>query len=146
LPERRANHCSFIAEDAGVDYLYIHGGRDLKEGAIDSMWRLNLEKVQHLEQDSFFPVEWESVCPKGKGPGKISHHTASVQGSQALFLGGLRGEDSCEQIFVLDVGADMWSNLKLAGDVLARDDHAQAVQDNGDIFVFGGFVKGSRDN
>jgi hypothetical protein len=41
----------------------------------------------------------------------------------------------------------MWSNLKLAGDVLARDDHAQAVQEsNGDIFVFGGFVKGSRDN
>jgi hypothetical protein len=59
LPERRANHCSFIAEDAGTDYLYIHGGRDLKEGAIDSMWRLNLEKVQQLEQDSFLPVEWE---------------------------------------------------------------------------------------
>jgi hypothetical protein len=47
---------------------------------------------------------------------------------------------------VLDIGSDMWSNLKLSGDVLARDDHAQAVQDNGDIFVFGGFVKGSRDN
>ena len=85
----------------------------MKEGAIDSMWRLNLEKVQQLEQDSFFPVEWESVFPKGKGPGKISHHTASVNGNKVTFLGGLRGEDSCETVFVLDIGACMWSNLEL---------------------------------
>jgi hypothetical protein len=29
---------------------------------------------------------------------------------------------------------------------LARDDHAMAVKEDGDIFVFGGFVKGSRNN
>jgi len=45
LPERRSNHCSFTAMCDGQEYLYIHGGRDLKEGAHASMWRLNLAEV-----------------------------------------------------------------------------------------------------
>jgi len=38
LPERRSNHCSFIVND----YLYIHGGRDIKEGPMSNMWRLSI--------------------------------------------------------------------------------------------------------
>jgi len=41
LPERRSNHASFLYEMGEEKYLYIHGGRDLKEGALDSMWRVN---------------------------------------------------------------------------------------------------------
>jgi len=48
LPERRSNHCSFVVTIGNEEYLYIHGGRDLKEGALDSMWRLNLTAVQVL--------------------------------------------------------------------------------------------------
>lgn len=52
LPERRSNHCSFITHDGnGTQYLYIHGGRDLKEGAHSSMWRLNLREVEQLQHD-----------------------------------------------------------------------------------------------
>lgn len=47
LPERRSNHAAFIYEGRGK-YLYVHGGRDLKEGALDSLWRLDLEGVFEL--------------------------------------------------------------------------------------------------
>jgi hypothetical protein len=30
------------------DYLYIHGGRDLKEGALDNLWRIDIAGVQRL--------------------------------------------------------------------------------------------------
>ncbi len=52
LPERRSNHSSFI----GGDYLYIHGGRDLKEGALDNMWKLNLGSIGSLQNDSNYPL------------------------------------------------------------------------------------------
>jgi len=58
LPERRSNHCSFIAKDGSDEYLYIHGGRDLKEGAIESMWCVNLTKIHMLKEDAFYAVEW----------------------------------------------------------------------------------------
>jgi len=28
------------------DSMYIHGGRDLKEGAISTMWRVNITAIQ----------------------------------------------------------------------------------------------------
>ena len=47
LPERRSNHAAFIANH-NHEYLYIHGGRDLKEGAMENLWRLDLEGVRML--------------------------------------------------------------------------------------------------
>jgi len=48
LPERRSNHCAFVWVNQGSEYMYIHGGRDLKEGNIQSMWRVNLTAIQQL--------------------------------------------------------------------------------------------------
>jgi len=45
LPERRSNHVAFIWSNQGSEYMYIHGGRDLKEGSISTMWRINLTSV-----------------------------------------------------------------------------------------------------
>lgn len=57
LPERRSNHCSWIVND----YLYIHGGRDIKEGPMNNMWRLSVNGVQELIDDSEYGVAWEPV-------------------------------------------------------------------------------------
>jgi len=113
LPERRSNHCSFIAKDGSDEYLYIHGGRDLKEGAIESMWCVNLTKIHMLKEDAFYAVEWQQVQTQGgKGPGKISHHTASVQSdTEVVFYGGLKGEDSCNEIYLFDVHSATWGAL-----------------------------------
>jgi len=42
LPERRSNHVAFVWVNQGNEYMYIHGGRDLKEGNISSMWRVSV--------------------------------------------------------------------------------------------------------
>jgi len=51
LPERRSNHCAFILTLRNEEYLYVHGGRDLKEGSIATMWRLNLSSIHSLMED-----------------------------------------------------------------------------------------------
>lgn len=58
--------------------LYIHGGRDLKEGSIATMWKVNINGVKELFRDPYYPVEWELVSGQGRAPGKISHHKAYV--------------------------------------------------------------------
>jgi len=101
LPERRSNHCSFICCINDQEWLYIHGGRDLKEGAISTMWRVNLTQLNVLKEDPYHPCAWEEVKMNEMkdGPGKISHHTASVNGDTVYFYGGLKGEDSVKDIY-----------------------------------------------
>lgn len=91
--------------------LYVHGGRDLKEGSIATMWRLNLSGIHALLQEdtSGQPVEWEQVQTTGRGPGRISHHTASVRPTkEVIFYGGLKGEDSNSEIFLFNPNTCSW--------------------------------------
>ena len=92
--------------------LYVHGGRDLKEGSIATMWRLNLTSIhQMLEEDvaGDAGTEWELVHTTGRGPGRISHHTGSVRPSkEVIFYGGLKGEDSNSEIFLFNPNTNSW--------------------------------------
>jgi len=132
------------------EYLYVHGGRDLKEGSISTMWKVNLTGIQQLFQDPYHRVEWEQVDTSGRGPGAISHHTAFVMGTkEVLFYGGLKGEDSNPEIFIFNATSGSWQTIHLAdaaSNLLPRDDHALSDCSNGSFVVFGGFVNGSRVN
>lgn len=152
LPERRSNHCAFILTIRNEEYLYVHGGRDLKEGSIATMWRLNLSSIHSMLADdgSVTSNEWELVQTSGKCPGRISHHTASVRPSkEVVFYGGLKGEDSNNEIFMFNPSNNAWSMVNpsnASGTVLPRDDHAMSDLSDGSYLVFGGFVNGSRVN
>lgn len=92
----------------------MHGGRDLKEGSIASMWRLNLTKIHQMmeEDNNEANFEWEQVHTTGRGPGRISHHTASVTASKDVIVyGGLRGEDSNHEIFQFNPNTNNWLNV-----------------------------------
>ena len=92
----------------------MHGGRDLKEGSIASMWRLNLSSIhQMLEEDgTAIDCEWELVQTTGRGPGRISHHTVSVRPSkEVVFYGGLKGEDSNAEIFLFNPNTNAWLSV-----------------------------------
>ena len=82
---------------------YVHGGRDLKEGAMDSMWRLNLDELKNLATDPTYPVSWELISGKGKNPGKISHHTCTVMGDKMILLGGLKGDKQNSDSYIFDI-------------------------------------------
>jgi len=77
------------------------------------MWCVNLTKIHMLKEDPFYAVEWQQVQSQGgRSPGKISHHTASVQSdTEVVFYGGLKGEDSCNEIFMFDVPSCTWGAL-----------------------------------
>jgi len=68
--------------------LYIHGGRDLKEGSIATMWKVNINSVKELSHNSSLPVEWELVTTAGRNPGKISHHKVFVVNAQNVLMYG----------------------------------------------------------
>ena len=77
--------------------MYIHGGRDLKEGPIASLWRVSLSAIHRMKSNPTSPVSWELVSSSGRDIGRISHHTcALVSAKEVLFFGGLKGEDSCK--------------------------------------------------
>ena len=56
--------------------------------------------------------KWELVKTTGRGPGRISHHTASVRPSKEIvFYGGLRGEESNSEIFLFNPSTNNWLNV-----------------------------------
>lgn len=92
--------------------MYIHGGRDLKEGAISSMWRVNLTAVQQLHQGDNKQVGWDCVATTGKDIGKISHHTCCmVSAKEVVFFGGLKGDSSSNSVFLLNLVGNIWSSI-----------------------------------
>mmetsp|Transcript_30655 Transcript_30655/g.47031 ORF Transcript_30655/g.47031 Transcript_30655/m.47031 type:complete len:135 (-) Transcript_30655:282-686(-) len=107
LPERRSNHCSFIVND----YLYIHGGRDIKEGPMANMWKLSIQGIHELLEDSDYGASWESVTFKGNTPGYISHHKPVVFGHSAIVFGGVNDYDNSPHAFEFDSHQLKWSKL-----------------------------------
>lgn len=127
--------------------MYIHGGRDLKEGPIASLWRVNLSAIQRMKTNPTSPVSWELISSSGRDIGKISHHTcALVSAKEVVFFGGLKGEDSSKSAFILNLLNNSWSNVVLKSTIenLPRDDHASFDFKDGTFLTFGGFVNGSR--
>jgi len=128
--------------------MYIHGGRDLKEGPISTLWRVNLSSVQQLCQGMNKPVGWDCVTTSGKDMGKISHHTCSmISAKEVAFFGGL-GNSSTSVVFVLNLQNNAWSSLPLKNSIenIGRDDHGAVDFKDGSFLTFGGYVNGTRVN
>ena len=143
LPERRSNHCSFIVNE----YLYIHGGRDIKEGPMSNMWRLSISGIQALIEDPQFGVSWEPVNCKGTQPGKLSHHTPAIFGHSVVIFGGISDYDNTQDAYEFDSSKNNWTKMKQIGNVpKPRDDHSLSQIDDKSFLIFGGFVVGSRVN
>lgn len=141
LPERRTNHCSFIVGD----YYYIHGGRDIKVGSMNNMWRLSLNSIHDLLEDPETPVSWDPVEQRGNVPSNISHHRPAVFGHTVVVFGGITEHGTSAYEF--DSEKNSWSMLKQTGQVpKTRDDHSLSVIDDKSFLIFGGFVDGSRVN
>lgn len=94
--------------------MYIHGGRDLKEGPISSLWRVNLSAIHRMKSNPTSPVSWELISAAGRDIGKISHHScAVVSAKEVVFFGGLKGEDSSKQAYIFNLSNNQWSAVVL---------------------------------
>lgn len=81
-PERRAHHVTFYHENK----LYIHGGEDIYEGIIGSMWSLSLEFMESQAPPTWLPVNQSNMK---YSPGKLAHHSCVVFNSSAYLVGGI---------------------------------------------------------
>ena len=93
--------------------MYILGGHDIREGSLDSLWMLDLTKLQDLERpedQQERKLMWHLIDMQGKDvPGPISHHSCSVFGDKLYLIGGTKfsGEQNT-LIYVLDMKLYKW--------------------------------------
>ena len=73
--------------------MYVHGGRDIKEGPMGNMWRLSVSGLTELMNDPDYGVAWETVKCTGTIPGNISHHRPAVFGNSVVVFGGILNAD-----------------------------------------------------
>lgn len=136
-PSRRAYQASFIHQD----YLYIHGGHDIREGAQDTLWRVD---ISHKNKEP----QWEKVnFKKSKSPGAIAYHTMTfVDGKVYLIGGSTLGEDSTKD-YMLSLESLEWSIIDRKGsDAPASIDEHTANLYGSKIIIFGGNISGTKSN
>lgn len=139
-PTRRGYHASFIHDN----YLYVHGGHDIREGTLDTMHRIHLEPTSNEN-------EWEQISQRGmQKPGRISYHTLTMHGDQAFLFGGSDLGIDNNKMFSFDIENSEWKVIsdlsKETGDhPISRDEHAAALW-NDILIIFGGNVKGFKSN
>ena len=76
-PKRRSFHTSCIYDN----FLYIFGGKDITEGKLSDIMRLNLN-----EEES---PKWEQVIPnEGKTLEPLAYHTGTLIGDEYYIIGG----------------------------------------------------------
>ena len=60
----------------------------------------------------------------GRGPGRISHHTVSVrQTKEVVFYGGLKGEDSNNEIFLFNPTTNSWLSVNMSVSIRTGSHH-----------------------
>lgn len=110
LPERRGYHVGAVHDG----YMYVFGGQDLKEGSVNTTWKINIESI--VEQSSKGQVnvlaEWECLDCKGTVPEPMSHHSSFVYDDKLYCYGGLigsQGNQSNGDFWILDLRKNLWS-------------------------------------
>lgn len=121
--------------------LYIHGGHDIREGTMDSLWRIDIS-VQ-----TKYPL-WEDIdYNKSNSPGLIAYHTTTVVQNTVYILGGSSmGVDSLRD-YSLDLESFEWKIQKRNGKnvPVSIDEHTATLVDDR-IYVFGGNIAGFKNN
>jgi hypothetical protein len=72
--------------------MFIYGGHDIREGSMDSLWMLDLQKLNDLEKSDEYQDKkcmWHLMETSGKeNPGKVSRHTSEVYLDKMYLFGG----------------------------------------------------------
>lgn len=136
-PRRRGYHASFIYEN----YLYVHGGHDIREGTLEKMYRINLNPKGNDN-------EWELIQQRGvEKPGCIGYHTITLHESTAYLFGGSNLGIDNEKMYALDVPRNEWKVIHPnPGEVCPFRDEHSAVLWGDSIVIFAGNVDGVKQN
>ena len=157
LPERRSYHVGAVHDG----YMFVFGGQDLKEGSVNTTWKINIQSIvrQSSNGEANVSAEWEQLNVKGQVPAPMSHHSSFVFENKLYCYGGLigsQGGQSNGDLWILDLDTNTWSKKVISsvakkGEAQktceARDDHASVFDPSSKIlYVFGGYVNGDKSN
>lgn len=121
--------------------LYIHGGHDIREGTLDTLWRIDLS--------SGGDYEWELLHTRGsKKPGNIAYHTFNlISDHECILIGGSNLGSDNPNIYELDLHTLEWKADRhhKPEDLESIDEHTATFYD-GKLYVFGGNVHGFKTN
>lgn len=135
-PRRRAYHAAFVYNN----YYYIHGGYDIREGSLESMYRINLNPKSNENS-------WELIHSKGEKPGKIGFHTLCRYENKAYLFGGSECGVENKKLFEFDIETNEWRVVFPLGSTspYTRDEHTALLWNNC-MVVFGGSAGGYKMN
>lgn len=127
-PSSRWRHSSAIYKKNDVPVMFVYGGRDQHDTALDDGFVLDLQTKQ-----------WTKVTFRGEIPNALHSHTCSIWKNQYLVLaGGLLQESIPSQhIYLLDVDSFFFKRLKISGTLYPRYSHTAHIIEN-HLFLIGG--------
>jgi N-acetylneuraminic acid mutarotase len=120
--------------------LYIHGGHDIREGSLDTLWKIDMSVDEY---------DWVLLQTRGaKKPGNIAYHTLNMYSDhECILIGGSSLGSDNPNIYELDLNSLEWTVDKHAKpeDLKSIDEHTATLHD-GKIYVFGGNIHGFKTN
>ena len=159
LPERRSNMGYFV--DSYTHNLYIFGGHDLKEGRLNSLWRISMEDVK----TNMGNAKWDRFTTKSEPPSPNSHLTGFIYHHKLFLFGGsfqesddpreldtskcfLPPDDLPKPLMfnVLNLQTLIWSKWRKKNFASYDDFASQFFHKLGHLYVFGGFKDGRKCN
>ena len=136
-PHRRSYH----AAATWGNHMLICGGQDLREGMVPGLWVFS-QVPDRPELDT-----WSEVPPSDNAPPPLCRSTAVVDQDRMVLFGGTDNMTESAATYILDLNSKTWSIVPPESASLPPpiDSHT-AVAFNHHMFVFGGFIGGSRSN
>lgn len=144
-PDRRSYHSSFIFEKK----LFVFGGLDIREGSLNSLYELNLQCLNELNNEEMHtpggdPMQsnhrWRLVQTTGNAshiPSNIAYHSSCVYKDNMYLFGGNStrvlsdgNQDDlyADKIYYLNLRTMGWSMIRARGDqVMLRDEHTGCI-------------------
>ena len=135
-PKRRSFHVSFLKGN----WFYIYGGKDISEGKLNDMWKIDLTKT---------PLHWEEIKPQSQStfPHRVYHSGTEVNGKVYIIGGRNEYNYQTNDIYEFDIEKEELKQLTDFGEngnILPPLEQHSAVYDNtkNEIIIFGGFSCG----
>jgi hypothetical protein len=133
-PKRRSFHTSCIYKN----YLYIFGGKDITEGKLNDIMRINLELEDH--------PKWENITPNNENIEPLAYHTGTLIGEKYYIIGG--NDKYIRQssfIYIYDLENNNLEKIKIEKneDICYLSMHtADYYEPKKEIILFGGYSEG----
>ena len=134
IPRRRSYHTSISWRNT----IFILGGQDLREGALEGLWMLRIDPMNQ-EGERWVKLKLQN------GPGALSRHTAVVTNNNMYVYGGTNTILQFNTMYILDLEKMMWRMISPIGENFPpkMDSHSCVVY-NKNLIFFAGYISGYR--